>query len=70
MASDLDTLCLTAHASSISIVEIAKRAGMAPPYLIPDGLPMDFLYTVFSCLAMTFRIHEGQAEGKLYPAAA
>src|ERR1700733_15733330 len=65
MASDLDTLCFLAHSLRASIVGISKRAGMVPPYLMPGGRPIDFLYTDFSCLAMTFRIHEKQAEGKL-----
>jgi hypothetical protein len=65
MASDRVTSCFSAQASSASIAGISNLAGMVPPYLMPGGHPIDFLCTDFSCLAMTFRIREKQAGGKL-----
>jgi hypothetical protein len=64
MASDLETSCFSAQASSAFMARISNRAGIVPPYFVPGGRPMDFLCTDLSCLAMTFRIQEKQAEEK------
>ena len=64
MASERETPCFLAHASSDFIDSISNRAGMVPAYFTPVGLPLDFLNTVLSCFGMIIRIHEKQAEGK------
>ena len=58
IASDRETSCAVAHASSAAIVAGSKRAGIAPLNFTPAGRPLDFLYTVFDCLVIIIRIHE------------
>jgi hypothetical protein len=65
MASERETPCFLAHASSDFIDSISNRAGMVPAYFTPVGLPLDFLNTVLSCFGMIIRIHEKRAGWKL-----
>jgi hypothetical protein len=64
MASERETSCAAAQASSPSTVCGSSRAGIVSLNFEPGGRPIRFLCTVLSCLAMTFCVHERQAEGK------
>jgi hypothetical protein len=64
MASERETSCATAHASSAATVIGSNRAGMVSPNFTPAGRPLDFLCTVFDCVAMIIRVHEKRAGGK------
>jgi hypothetical protein len=64
MASERETSFAAAHASSAATVWGSNRAGIVSLNFVPDGRPLDFLCTVFDCLAMNKRVHEKQAEGK------
>lgn len=64
MASERETSCFFDHEFNVVIVSRSKRVGIVSPYLMPGGRPSLFLCTVLSCLVMTIRVHEKQAEGK------
>src|ERR1035437_7678933 len=64
IASERETSLTSAQASRAATVAGSRRAGIVSLYFVPAGRPLDFLCTVFDCLAMIICVHEKSAGGK------